>query len=122
MPHTEIVKWSLHFIFSYAQPLHSVTNGERPLQSVQSQCKTRTIPVINIGKPSRHATVNQLSAMINGTQSTQVNPQSMHCTCCGMLKSTCQVETMSNNEKIKPLVLAVIKLRFSEGIGLSGSQ
>ena len=33
-----------------------------------------------------------------------------------MPKGTCQAETMSNSEKIKPVALAVIELRLSEGI------
>ena len=37
---------------------------------------------------------------------------------CSMSKGTCQAEVTLNNEKIKPLALAVIKLRLSEG----GSQ
>jgi len=31
-------------------------------------------------------------------------------------KGTSQVEAMSNSEKIKPVALAIIKLRWSEGI------
>ena len=31
-------------------------------------------------------------------------------------KGTCRAEVMSNSEKIKPVALAVIKLRLSEGI------
>ena len=33
-----------------------------------------------------------------------------------MPKSTSQAEAMSNSEKIKPVALAVIELRLSEGI------
>ena len=33
-----------------------------------------------------------------------------------MPKGTYQAETMSNSEKIKPVALAVIELRLSEGI------
>ena len=35
---------------------------------------------------------------------------------CGMPKGTCWAEAMSNSEKIKPVALAVIELRLSEGI------
>ena len=35
---------------------------------------------------------------------------------CGMPKGTSQDEAMSNSEKIKPIALAVIELRLSEGI------
>ena len=40
----------------------------------------------------------------------------MHCTYCGMPNGTSRAEMTSNNEKIKPIALAVIELR------LSGSQ
>ena len=33
-----------------------------------------------------------------------------------LLKGTCQAEATSNSEKIKPIALAVIELRLSEGI------
>ena len=39
-----------------------------------------------------------------------------------MPKGTSQAEAMSNNEKIKPVALAVIELRLSEGIKQSASQ
>ena len=39
----------------------------------------------------------------------------MHCMYCGMPKGTCRAEAMSNSEKIKPVALAVIELRLSEG-------
>ena len=41
---------------------------------------------------------------------------------CGMPKGMSLDETMSNSERIKPIVLAVIKLRLSESIGQSASQ
>ena len=34
----------------------------------------------------------------------------------GMPKGTCQAEATSNSEKIKPVALAIIELRLSEGI------
>ena len=40
----------------------------------------------------------------------------MHYTYCGMPKGTCQAEATSNSEKIKPVALAVSKLRLSKGI------
>ena len=38
---------------------------------------------------------------------------------CSMPKGTCQAEATSNSEKIKPIALAVIELRLSEGISQS---
>ena len=46
----------------------------------------------------------------------------MHCMFCGMPKGTSQAEAMSNSEKIKPVALAVIELRLSEGISQSVRQ
>ena len=46
----------------------------------------------------------------------------MHCMYCGMLKGTIRAEAMLNSEKIKPIDLAVIKLRLSEGISQSVRQ
>ena len=40
----------------------------------------------------------------------------------GMPKGMCPAEAMLNSEKIKPVALAVIKLRLSEGISLSVTQ
>jgi len=37
-------------------------------------------------------------------------------------KGTSQDEETSNSEKIKPVALAVIELRLSEGIGWAGRQ
>ena len=39
-----------------------------------------------------------------------------------MPKGTSRDEAMSNNEKIKPIALAVIELRLPEGIRPSGKQ
>ena len=39
-----------------------------------------------------------------------------------MPKDTSQAETMSNSEKIKPVVLTIIKLHLSEGISQSVTQ
>ena len=67
--------------------------------------------------PNRHLL---LSAKMNGTQwRTLVSPCRMHCIYCGMSKGTSRAETMLNSEKIKPLALAVIELRLSEGINQS---
>ena len=41
---------------------------------------------------------------------------------CDMPKGTSQAETMPNSEKIKPVALAVIELRLSEGIRQSVSR
>jgi len=46
----------------------------------------------------------------------------MHWMYCGMPKSTSQAEATSNSEKIKPVVLAVIKLHLSQGISQLISQ
>ena len=51
-----------------------------------------------------------LSAKMNGTQ------RRAHEECCGMPNGTCRAKAMSNSEKIKPVALAVIKLRLSESI------
>ena len=39
-----------------------------------------------------------------------------------MPKGTCLAEVMSNSEKLKPVALAVIKLRLSEGTSQSVTQ
>jgi len=39
----------------------------------------------------------------------------MHCMYSGMAKGTSQAEAMSNSEKIKPVALAIVELRESEG-------
>jgi len=46
----------------------------------------------------------------------------MHCTYCGVPKGTSRAEVTSNSGKIKPVALAVIKLRLSEGIRQAGRQ
>ena len=46
----------------------------------------------------------------------------MHYMYYSMPKGTCQAEVTSNSEKKKPLALAVIELRLSEGISQSVSQ
>jgi len=60
---------------------------------------------------------------MNGTQRRAlVSPQRMHCMYSGMTKGTSWAEVMSNSEKIKPVTLAIVKLRESEGtISQSGS-
>jgi len=40
----------------------------------------------------------------------------MHCMYSGMEKGTSWAEVMSNSEKIKPIALAIVELRESEGI------
>ena len=70
--------------------------------------------------PNRHLS---LSAKMNGTQRRiLVSPRRMHYMYCGMPKGTSQAEATSNSEKIKPVALAVIKLRLSEGISCTLSQ
>jgi len=46
----------------------------------------------------------------------------MHWMHCGMPKGTSRAEATSNSEKIKPVALAVIELRLSEGIRQAGRQ
>ena len=46
----------------------------------------------------------------------------MHCTYCIMLKGTSLAEVTLNSEKIKPVALAIVELRLSEGISYSVSQ
>ena len=46
----------------------------------------------------------------------------MQCTYCGMPKGTSRAEATSNSENIKPVALAVIELRLSEGISQSVTQ
>jgi len=46
----------------------------------------------------------------------------MHCMYSGMEKGTSRAEVMSNSKKIKPVVLAIVELRESEGIKQLVSQ
>ena len=46
----------------------------------------------------------------------------MHCIYCSIPKGTAWAETMPSSEKIKPIAIAVIMLRLSEGITQSVSQ
>jgi len=46
----------------------------------------------------------------------------MHCKYSGMEKGTSLAEAMSNSKKIKPIALAIIELRESEGISQSVNQ
>jgi len=46
----------------------------------------------------------------------------MHCMYSGMEKGTSQAEATSNSEKIKPVALAIVELRESEGIKQAGRQ
>jgi len=41
---------------------------------------------------------------------------------CGVPKGTSRDEATSNSEKIKPVALAIIELRLSEGIRQAGRQ
>ena len=64
-----------------------------------------------------------LSAKMNGTQRrTLVSLWRMHCMYCSMPKGTCRAEAMPNSKKIKPVALAIIELRLSEGISQLLSQ
>jgi len=42
--------------------------------------------------------------------------KSMHCMYSGMTKGTSRTEAKLNSEKIKPVALAIVELRESEGI------
>jgi len=46
----------------------------------------------------------------------------MDCMCSGMAKGTSRVEATSNSKKIKPVALAIVELRESEGISQLVSQ
>jgi len=45
----------------------------------------------------------------------------MHCSYCGWQKGTSQAKATLNGEKIKPVDLAIVELRWSEGISQSVS-
>jgi len=46
----------------------------------------------------------------------------MYCMYSGMAKGTSQAEGTSNSKKIKPVALAIVELRKSEGISRAVSQ
>jgi len=59
---------------------------------------------------------------MNGTQRRAVvSPWRMHCMYSGIVKGTSRAEATSNIEKIKPVALAIVELRESEGIRQAGS-
>jgi len=72
----------------------SVTNGSHHVQS--------TLFVVNKDEWTQRRAV--------------VSPLRMHCMYSGMAKGTSQAEAMLNSEKIKPVALAIVELRESEGI------
>ena len=78
------------------------------------------------GKPSRAIAKLTLFAVSKDEWDTKEdNGKSMKnasCMYCGMPKGTCRAEATSNSEKIKPIALAIIKLRLSGGISQSISQ
>jgi len=45
-----------------------------------------------------------------------VSPWRMHCMYSGMAKGTSRAEVTLNSKKIKPVALAIVELRESEGI------
>jgi len=51
-----------------------------------------------------------------------VSTQRMHCMYNGMAKGTSRAEVMSNSKNIKPVALAIVNLRKSEGIGQAVSK
>ena len=60
---------------------------------------------------------------MNGTQRrTLASPRRMHCTYCSMPKGTSRAKATSNSEKMKPIAVAAIELRLSEGISQSVTQ
>jgi len=63
--------------------------------------------------PNKHFS---LSAKMNGTQIKEDNGESINNALYSMLKGTSRAEMMSNGEKIKPVALAIVRLRWSEGI------
>ena len=46
----------------------------------------------------------------------------MHLSCCGWQKGTPQYKVTLITEEIKPVIIAIIELRLSEGISKSVSQ
>ena len=75
------VKWSLHFTFSFFQPVtqhyKQRTVLESPLQSIQSSWKIQTIPVYKcaVGKPCITLSIPLAVSKKNGTQRrTKVSP------------------------------------------------
>jgi len=67
-------------------------------------------------KPSRTITKSTLFTVSKDEWNTKEGTGRMH-TYRGMPKDTSRAEAMSNNEKTKPVALAVIELCWSEGIG-----
>jgi len=60
---------------------------------------------------------------MNGTQRRAViSPWRTHCMYSGMVKGTSWAEATLNNEKIRPVALAIVELRESEGIRQAVSQ
>jgi len=58
-----------------------------------------------------------------GTQRRAVlSPWRMHCIYSGMVKGTSRAEAMSNSEKIRPVALAIVELRETEGIRQAGGR
>ena len=124
MPQLSSEKWSIHYasLSAMFNPLHSISNQELFKKYLWYQNshydKYGQFPLWrgshHMLSPNRHFS---LSAKMNGTQRrTLVSPWRMHRTYCGMPKGTCRAEATSNSEKIKPVALAIIELRLSEGI------
>jgi len=61
-----------------------------------------------------------LSVKMNGTQRRALSWR-MYCTYCSMPKGTSWAKATSNSEKIKHIALAIVELRWSEGIRQAGS-
>ena len=68
------------------------------------------------GKPSRATTKSTLFTVSKDEWDTKEETGKLMKNACDLPKGTSQAETTSNSEKIKPVALAVIELRLSEGI------
>ena len=74
------------------------------------------------GKPSHAIAKSILFAVSKDEWDTKEDTGKSNCTYCGMPKGTCWAEVTLNSEKTKPVALAVIELRLSEGISQSVTQ
>ena len=74
------------------------------------------------GKPSRANAKSTLFAVSKDEWDTKEDTVKSMKNALYMPKGTCQAKATSNSEKIKPIALAAIELRLSEGIRQSVSQ
>ena len=94
-------KWPSCFAFGYVQPV-SV------LQTKKSRGSASAVIMENTDDSHREASYCRDTRR---TKVTWVSPQYVHCVYCGMPKGTSLDEATLNSERIKPVALAVIKLR-----------